>query len=69
MESGSVAKWNVQEGESFAAGDSLCEVQTDKATVDYEAQDDGIIAKILSTDGDDIDVGVAICVAVEELFC
>jgi len=66
MESGSIAKWNIQEGESFAAGDSLCEVQTDKATVDFEAQDDGIVAKILATDGTDIDVGVPICVVVEE---
>lgn len=65
MEMGSVAKWNIKEGESFSAGDSLCEVQTDKATVDFEAQDDGILAKILST-GEDIEVGVPICVVVEE---
>lgn len=66
MEMGSISKWNVKEGEAFSAGDSLCEVQTDKATVDFEAQDDGILARILSVDGEDIKVGVPICVVVEE---
>ena len=46
METGSIAKWNLKEGDEFAAGDALCEVETDKATVDYEAQDDGVLAKV-----------------------
>eukprot|EP00588_Corethron_pennatum_P010396 CAMPEP_0194267002 /NCGR_PEP_ID=MMETSP0169-20130528/1700_1 /TAXON_ID=218684 /ORGANISM="Corethron pennatum, Strain L29A3" /LENGTH=165 /DNA_ID=CAMNT_0039007795 /DNA_START=44 /DNA_END=537 /DNA_ORIENTATION=- len=67
METGSIAGWNLQEGEAFAAGDVLCEVETDKATVDYEAQDDGVLAKILKTAGSgDIPVGVPICIVVEE---
>lgn len=68
METGTIAKWNLGEGDAFAAGDVLCEVETDKATVDYEAQDDGIIAKILKDGQDavDLDVGVPICVVVEE---
>lgn len=47
MESGSIASWNLSEGDSFAAGDIFCSVETDKATVDFEAQDDGVLAKIL----------------------
>lgn len=66
METGSIAKWNISEGESFSAGDSLCEVQTDKASVDFEAQDDGFIAKILTSDGTDINVGIPICVVVDD---
>eukprot|EP00566_Odontella_aurita_P028285 CAMPEP_0113542316 /NCGR_PEP_ID=MMETSP0015_2-20120614/9537_1 /TAXON_ID=2838 /ORGANISM="Odontella" /LENGTH=195 /DNA_ID=CAMNT_0000442355 /DNA_START=22 /DNA_END=606 /DNA_ORIENTATION=+ /assembly_acc=CAM_ASM_000160 len=68
METGTIAKWTKAEGESFSAGDVLCEIETDKATVDYEAQDDGIVAKILreGDDAQDLSVGVPICVVVEE---
>jgi len=47
MESGTIASWNVSEGDVFAAGDSLAEIETDKATMAFEAQDDGYVAKIL----------------------
>merc|ERR1719245_1073395 len=47
MESGSISRWNKSTGDEFAAGDVLCEVETDKATVDFEAQDEGVIGKIL----------------------
>jgi pyruvate dehydrogenase E2 component (dihydrolipoamide acetyltransferase) len=47
METGSIAAWNLKEGDSFGAGDSFCSIETDKATMDFEAQDDGILAKIL----------------------
>lgn len=67
MEAGSIAKWNVEVGESFAAGDSLCEVETDKATVDFESQDDGTIAKILVEAGPgDIPCGDPIMILVED---
>eukprot|EP00586_Coscinodiscus_wailesii_P016171 CAMPEP_0172515012 /NCGR_PEP_ID=MMETSP1066-20121228/264578_1 /TAXON_ID=671091 /ORGANISM="Coscinodiscus wailesii, Strain CCMP2513" /LENGTH=444 /DNA_ID=CAMNT_0013295903 /DNA_START=360 /DNA_END=1694 /DNA_ORIENTATION=+ len=68
MEVGRIAKWNKSEGESFIAGDVICEIETDKATVDFEAQDDGILAKILIGDlgGDEFKVGVPIAVVVEE---
>lgn len=66
MESGSIAAWNLKEGDSFAAGDVFCSVETDKATVDFEAQDDGVLAKILvSAGGGDIKVGDPIMVTVE----
>ncbi|KAK7756127.1 pyridoxine biosynthesis protein [Diatrype stigma] len=51
MTQGNIAKWKVKEGESFAAGDVLLEIETDKASMDVEAQDDGVLAKITSGDG------------------
>jgi pyruvate dehydrogenase E2 component (dihydrolipoamide acetyltransferase) len=67
MEAGTIAQWNMEEGEAFAAGDVLCEIETDKATVSFEAQDDGVIAKILEEAGSkEIDCGVPILITVEE---
>lgn len=51
MTEGNIASWKVKEGDSFAAGDVLLEIETDKATMDVEAQDDGIVAKIVMADG------------------
>ncbi len=47
MTEGGIASWKVQPGEAFSAGDVLLEIETDKATIDVEAQDDGIMGKIL----------------------
>jgi pyruvate dehydrogenase E2 component (dihydrolipoamide acetyltransferase) len=47
MTEGGIASWKKNEGETFAAGDVLLEIETDKATIDVEAQDDGILAKIV----------------------
>jgi pyruvate dehydrogenase E2 component (dihydrolipoamide acetyltransferase) len=68
MESGSIQAWHKNEGDAFAAGDVLCTIDTDKASVDFEAQDDGFIAKILvsSGAGEDVRIGVPICVVVED---
>jgi len=67
MESGSISAWNVEEGEAFSAGDSLCSIETDKATVDFEAQDDGILAKQLVEAGaGEYDCGTPILITVEE---
>ncbi|KAL9190879.1 hypothetical protein ACHAXT_000585 [Thalassiosira profunda] len=67
MASGTISKWNVSEGDSFSAGDSLAVIETDKATIDFEAQDDGVVAKMLVAEGGgEIDVGVPIMVTVEE---
>jgi acetyl/propionyl-CoA carboxylase alpha subunit len=46
MTEGSIASWKIKEGDSFSAGDVLLEIETDKAQMDVEAQDDGILAKI-----------------------
>ena len=66
MEGGTIASWNVKEGDSFGAGDSIAEVETDKATMDFEAQDEGYVAKILvDAGGDEIKVGDPIMVIVD----
>ena len=41
MEQGTIAKWSVEEGAAFAAGDVICEIETDKATVDFDVVDGG----------------------------
>eukprot|EP00535_Pseudo-nitzschia_heimii_P004507 CAMPEP_0197175544 /NCGR_PEP_ID=MMETSP1423-20130617/1737_1 /TAXON_ID=476441 /ORGANISM="Pseudo-nitzschia heimii, Strain UNC1101" /LENGTH=424 /DNA_ID=CAMNT_0042624725 /DNA_START=283 /DNA_END=1557 /DNA_ORIENTATION=+ len=67
METGTIASWNMDEGDSFGPGDIICSVETDKATVDFEAQDDGVIAKILVNAGsDELEVGAPIMITVEE---
>jgi len=51
MTEGNIASWKVKEGDSFVAGDVLLEIETDKASMDVEAQDDGIMARITQGDG------------------
>lgn len=51
MEKGGIVSWKFKENESFNAGDVLLEVETDKAQIDVEAQDDGKLAKIIRGDG------------------
>lgn len=46
MSSGAIASWKVKDGDKFSAGDVLLSVETDKAEVDVEAQDDGVMGKI-----------------------
>ena len=47
METGTIARWVASEGDEVAAGDVICEIETDKATVDFESVDDFYLAKIL----------------------
>lgn len=47
MEQGNLGQWKVKEGDKFAAGDVLLEIETDKAMMDVEAQDDGVMARIV----------------------
>lgn len=66
MTEGNIAGWKVKEGDSFVAGDVLLEIETDKAQMDVEAQDDGILAKITQGDGaKGIAVGTRIAVMAE----
>ncbi|KAG6900451.1 hypothetical protein C0993_010498 [Termitomyces sp. T159_Od127] len=51
MTEGGITSWKKREGEAFSAGDVLLEIETDKATIDVEAPDDGIMGKILLQDG------------------
>lgn len=66
MTEGNIAKWNLKEGDSFTAGDVLLEIETDKATMDVEAQDDGILVKISKAEGSKgVKVGERIAVTAE----
>jgi pyruvate dehydrogenase E2 component (dihydrolipoamide acetyltransferase) len=47
MTEGGIASWKLKEGDAFTTGDVLVEIETDKATIDVEAQDDGFLAKII----------------------
>src|ERR1043165_3066368 len=61
MEEGTLAKWLVKEGDSVKSGDLLAEIETDKATMEFEAVDEGVIAKILVAEGTDgVKVGTVI---------
>ena len=51
MTEGNISSWKVKEGDSFSTGDVLLEIETDKASMDVEAQDDGVMAKIFHGDG------------------
>lgn len=66
MTEGNIAAWKVKEGQPFSAGDVLLEIETDKATMDVEAQDDGVMMKILSHDGSKaVQVGLRIAVVAD----
>jgi len=67
MTSGNLASWKKAEGEAIGVGDVIAEVETDKATVDYEAQDEGFLAKILMKEGaQDVPVGENIGIIVDD---
>jgi len=67
MSEGSIVAWHKKEGDSVAAGDVLCDIQTDKAVVSMECDDDGILAKILIGEGGElVEVGTLIALMVEE---
>lgn len=66
MTEGNIATWKLKEGDTYSAGDVILEIETDKATMDVEASDDGILAKILIGDGQkNINVGTKIAVMAE----
>ena len=67
MEEGTLAKWLVKEGDSVKSGDLLAEIETDKATMEFEAVDEGTIAKILVAEGTDgVKVGTVIAMIAGE---
>ncbi|MDR9486327.1 MAG: pyruvate dehydrogenase complex dihydrolipoamide acetyltransferase [Sediminimonas sp.] len=67
MEEGTLAKWLVKEGDSVASGDLLAEIETDKATMEFEAVDEGTIGKILIESGSEgVKVNTPIAVLLEE---
>ncbi len=66
MEQGTIVTWNVNEGDTVAAGDVLADIETDKATMELQNFDDGIIAAILLPAGKETDVGAVMAVLAEE---
>jgi len=67
MEEGTLAKWLVKEGDTVKSGDIMAEIETDKATMEFEAVDEGTIAKILIAEGtDNVKVGAVIAILAEE---
>ncbi|KAM0956527.1 hypothetical protein ACFX2A_025286 [Malus domestica] len=67
MSEGNIARWLKKEGDKVSPGEVLCEVETDKATVEMECMEDGYLAKILRPDGTQgIKVGEVIAITVEE---
>lgn len=67
MEQGNIVEWKVSDGGSFHAGDILLSIETDKATMDVEAQDDGIMGKIIFPSGSkDVPVNKLIALVAEE---
>src|SRR5580765_5959429 len=67
MEEGTLAKWLVKEGDEVKSGDILAEIETDKATMEFEAVDEGKIARILVPEGTDgVKVGQPIAILAGE---
>src|SRR6056297_2039812 len=67
MEEGTLAKWLVKEGDAVKSGDILAEIETDKATMEFEAVDEGTIGKILVSEGTEgVAVNTPIAVLLEE---
>ncbi len=67
MEEGTLAKWLVKEGDSIAPGDVIAEIETDKATMEVEAVDEGVVGKILVGEGtENVAVNNVIAVILED---
>ncbi|MGB4112454.1 MAG: pyruvate dehydrogenase complex dihydrolipoamide acetyltransferase [Yoonia sp.] len=67
MEEGTLAKWHVKEGDKVSSGDILAEIETDKATMEFEAVDEGVIGKIVIAEGTEgVKVNAVIAVLLED---
>ena len=67
MEEGTLSKWHVKEGDTVSSGDIMAEIETDKATMEFEAVDEGKIGKILVEEGTEgVKVNTAIAILLEE---
>ncbi|MWV27953.1 pyruvate dehydrogenase complex E1 component subunit beta [Aurantiacibacter rhizosphaerae] len=67
MEEGTLAKWMVKEGDTVSAGDVLAEIETDKATMEFESIDEGTVGKILVAEGtEEVKVGTVIAILAAE---
>lgn len=67
MEEGTLAKWLVKEGDTVSSGDVMAEIETDKATMEFEAVDEGVVGKILIAEGTEgVKVNTVIAILLEE---
>jgi len=66
MEEGTIVSWSKQEGDKVDTGDTLCEVETDKAAMDYESTQEGTLLKIVRGEGSSAKVGETIAILGEE---
>ena len=67
MEEGTLAKWLVKEGDTVSSGDVIAEIETDKATMEVEAVDEGVVAKLMVAEGTEgVAVNAVIAVLAEE---
>ena len=67
MEEGTLAKWLVKEGDTVSSGDIIAEIETDKATMEVEAVDEGVVAKLMVAEGaEGVAVNAVIAVLAEE---
>ena len=67
MEEGTLAKWLIKEGDTVSSGDIMAEIETDKATMEFEAVDEGVVASILVDEGtENVQVGTVIAVLAED---
>ncbi|XP_058108898.1 dihydrolipoyllysine-residue acetyltransferase component 1 of pyruvate dehydrogenase complex, mitochondrial isoform X2 [Magnolia sinica] len=67
MNQGNIAKWRKKEGDKIEVGDVICEIETDKATLEFECLEEGYLAKILAPEGSkDVLVGQPIAITVED---
>lgn len=66
MEKGTIIKWNVKEGQEVSSGQPVADIETDKATMEMQVYDDGVLAKILVSEGEQVDVGTVIALVAED---
>lgn len=66
MEQGTIIRWNIKEGQEVLSGTIVADIETDKATMEMQAYDDGIVAKILVGEGMQVPVGTPIAMIAEE---
>jgi pyruvate/2-oxoglutarate dehydrogenase complex dihydrolipoamide acyltransferase (E2) component len=65
MTEGKILKWKIQPGDSFSVGDALFSIETDKATMDYEATEKGYLAKVIVKENEAYPIGKKVAVVVK----
>ena len=67
MEMGNIVKWHKKEGDTISSGEVIAEIETDKALMEFEVADDGILAKILIEEGSvDVKVNEPIAILIQD---